>query len=398
MDVKVQRKKVHKWLSEGLTKAECARRLSLARTTLNARIDAWVRDGEFIVPPKPVKETPPPQTPTEAVKSDRKIQNLTEREQGTRKKYKHVLAENEALVRENKALLSFAGNKKSLAILRPRAGNGKGQGIANAMLSDMHMEERVLKNEVEGKNEYNLDISKSRLKEFFQAVLKFVQIEQQNTKIDELVLWLLGDNLTGWLHEECLFVTFLEPVRAAIVCQQRLRQGIQYLLDNSDLKLTIPCVVGNHGRITRLPNHATENGNSLEFMLYHFLDHDFKDNDRVNFIIPESGFAFVDEFGYVIRGHHGHRIRYRGGIQGMGVPAAKKLAQWNKIKYADLDIFGHHHTAQDGDGFVANGSVIGFNSFAYKSGFSFQPPEQKFFLVHSRWGRRNLSRSIFFRK
>ena len=69
--------------------------------------------------------------------------------------------------------------------------------------------------EVEGRNAYNLEISKSRLEQFFRTALRFVELEQSNTDIHKLVLWLLGDNVTGWLHEEMIHTCLLPPVEAA---------------------------------------------------------------------------------------------------------------------------------------------------------------------------------------
>jgi len=332
---------------------------------------------------------------------DAVVEEVKERTQKREAKYakkrdRLLLRRIAELEAERETILHLQGHSPNSIELTKKEVNGKGEGIANALLSDYHLEEQVNPKEVEGLNRYNLEVSEDRLDEFFRAVLRFVEIEQQSTNINKLVLWMLGDNISGWLHEELISTTLLEPTEAIVVARDRLKRGIDFLLQNSALDLTIPCVVGNHGRMTQKAGHATENGNSLEFILYHFLKSDFEHEPRVTFVIPDSGFAFVDEFGFVIRGSHGHRVRYQGGILGIGVPASKKLAQWNKLKWADLDVFGHHHTAQDGENFVANGSIIGYNSYAYKSGFSFQPPEQKFFVVHSKWKRRILSRSIFF--
>jgi len=382
--------KVKKWVKDGKTNEWMSKSLRVGESTIRRWRIKW---GFNAVPRKlTIKQV------KEQVHSDRKIQTLSQKSVVTNRKYKALLIDSERKDRQIDALLQLTRKQKPLVKLLPRKGGSKHEAVANVLLSDYHLEERVMGDEVEDRNEYNLEISKSRLQEFFQTTLRYVQIEQHNTEINRLVIWLLGDMITGWLHEESIHTTLCEPTMAAIKAKRRLQQGIQFILDNSKLQLTIPCVVGNHGRMTKRPNHATESGNSLEHIVYTMLDDEFAGNDRVEFLIPKSGFAYVDEFGFMIRGTHGHRIRYMGGVQGIGVPASKRLNQWNKIRHADLDVFGHHHTAQDGENFIVNGSVIGFNAYAYKEGFSFQPPEQKFFIVHSKWGKRNLSRSIFFRK
>lgn len=375
---------VQQWLSEGVTKAEIARRLGIPRTTLHDRIERWNLS------------TPTPPTTKEVVQHDLKVKTLSEKEKDATKKYKTLLEENVLLEEQVEAIKVITSSEKKFTPIKAKKGERKHEGIANVLLSDYHLEERVRSSSVEGLNEYNLNISEARLHEFFQATLRCVEVEQQSMRINHLVLWLLGDLITGWLHEESIHDTELAPVDAAVECYHRLEQGIRFLLDNSDLTITVPCSVGNHGRITRRPNHATENGNSLETFIYHLLARAFDNNERIEFLIPESGFCYVNEFGFIIRGHHGHRVRYQGGVQGIGVPASKKIAQWNRTRPADLDVFGHHHTAQWGENFVVNGSVIGFNSFAYKGGFSFQPPQQQFFVVSSKWGRVSQRRDIYF--
>jgi hypothetical protein len=62
-----------------------------------------------------------------------------------------------------------------------------------------------------------------------------------------------------------------------------------------------------------------------------------------------------------VRFHHGHSIRYAGGVGGIYIPTNKAIAQWNKGRHADLDVFGHFHQLRDGGNFICNGSLIGYN-------------------------------------
>jgi hypothetical protein len=120
-------------------------------------------------------------------------------------------------------------------------------------------------------------------------------------------------------------------------------------------------------------------------MMYHMLARHFLKNQRVKFIIPTSYHSFVDINGYVIRFHHGHAIRYGGGIGGIFVPTFKAISQWDKARHADLDVFGHFHQVKDGTKFLTNGSLIGWNEYANFIKADFEKPKQIFFIIdHNR--------------
>jgi hypothetical protein len=174
-----------------------------------------------------------------------------------------------------------------------------------------------------------------------------------------------------------------------------LSAGIRYLLDNTSLNITIPCHSGNHARTTKKIHVSTEAGNSLEYVLYHNLAYEFKDNKRIKFIIPTSYHSFVEVGGLTIRFHHGHAMKYLGGIGGIYISVNKAIAQWNKVQRADLDVFGHFHQFRIGGNFVCNGSVIGWNEFANFIKADFEKPKQAFFLIDHKRKEMTVTAPIF---
>jgi len=85
---------------------------------------------------------------------------------------------------------------------------------------------------------------------------------------------------------------------------------------------------------------CTEAGNSLERFMYHQLAERFKSEPRVKFVIGDGLHVYVNVFGFVLRFHHGHAVRYAGGVGGIFIPVNKAIAQWNKGRRADYDVFG----------------------------------------------------------
>lgn len=272
--------------------------------------------------------------------------------------------------------------------IKPRLSTTSGEATVVVLASDWHIEERVDPDTINGLNTHNLDVARKRAVEFFQATLRLTQILAKDTNITTMVLALLGDFITGDIHEEMLETAEVEPTLAIIEAQKLLTSGIQFLLDNSEINLVIPCHSGNHARTTNESRHATEAGHSLEYIMYHMLADHFRGNKRVKFLIPRSYHSFVRVYDEVIRFHHGHNLRYGGGVGGLTIPVNKAIAQWNKSnKDVTIDCFGHWHTRFDGGNFIANGSNIGFNAFAVSIKASYDRPSQTLFLVDKKRGK-----------
>lgn len=274
--------------------------------------------------------------------------------------------------------------------IQPHKGNVS-ESTAVVLASDWHIEETVKGEWVNNLNEYTLATAKSRIEHFFKLVVRMVQLERANTPIPKLVLWLGGDFITGHIHEENLEVCSLMPIEAAIRAQEHLASGIDFILAQMpDLDLVVPCSVGNHSRITHKVRSATEMGNSLELFVYHSLAERYKNNPRVQFVISPSYHTFITVYDTTIRFHHGHALKYGGGVGGLTIPVNKAINEWNKSKWADLDCFGHWHTFFDGGNFIANGSIIGHNPYAVRIKASYQRPKQAFFVINKRFKAENI--------
>src|SRR5690606_10836067 len=100
--------------------------------------------------------------------------------------------------------------------IKPRKSNKNGQSVAVVVASDWHIEETVSPETVSDMNEYNLDIARARADEFFRGALRLTELSQAGTNINTMVLALLGDFISGDIHEELLETCSLQPVEAII--------------------------------------------------------------------------------------------------------------------------------------------------------------------------------------
>lgn len=318
----------------------------------------------------------------EEVSFDEEARKLQELREGKdkEKRYKRLLVEHQEL-REQLEATKHIGEVKARPIARPKG--GKGEATMVALLSDWHIEEQVTRESTNGRNEYNLELSRKRSEYYFTTLLKVIEIEQKSIAVKRLVVALLGDFFTGNIHEEAIETNLLGTTPAVRRAEEYLLSGIQYLLDNSSLELTVICHSGNHARITKKQRHGNEHAASLEYLMYHNMASYFRNEKRTEFIIPEAYHSYMTVYDTVLRFHHGHNIRYAGGIGGITTPVVKAINPWNTVRHADIDLFGHFHQAFDGGRFIANGSMIGFNGYAVAIKADYQPPCQVVFGIHS---------------
>lgn len=299
------------------------------------------------------------------------------------KKYRDALDAVDTLEKELKAY-QVLSTSPSRRVVRPRPGSRfVSQATVITIASDWHVDEIVRPSTVNGKNKYNPEIAKLRADKYWRKVVQLTERNRGDTIIENLVLVLGGDFISGNIHEELLANTSMRPVEAILFAQDLLDSGLRFLKENGGFKkIAVICKMGNHARITKKTHFANRNGNSLEFAMYQNLA---KRHEDLDWIIEDSYLTYYTVYGKVIRCHHGDSIRYLGGVGGLSVPMKRAYYQWNLTTKADLNICGHFHQYTPGYDTV-NGSLIGFNAFAEANKFEFQPPIQAYMLFDSRRG------------
>lgn len=290
------------------------------------------------------------------------------------------------LEKERMARLSMKGTVRPVVIKAKKTGK-RAESTAFTIWSDWHVEQKVDPRTVSGLNEFSPEIAKDRVEKLARKTVDFIRMFQQDTDINTLVIALLGDFINGNIHEELIETNYMSPVNAAIYAQNLIVSAIEYILEHTEVNLIIPCHSGNHPRITRKIHHGSEAGNSLEFYLYHNLKDHFRSEPRVTMLIADGYHSYITVYDRTIRFHHGHNVKFGGGIGGLFIPAYKAISQWNKARPAELDVFGHFHQTKDGGNFRCNGSLVGYDTFALSIKADYEPPRQDFFLYHEDLGR-----------
>jgi hypothetical protein len=301
----------------------------------------------------------------EQLQTDAELARLRSEVASLKGRYKAALAQIDRERERADAMSSLRGIKSS-PLTKAVKGKKRARHSATAvlMLSDVHCEERVLPETVNGENDYSLDVCQLRLAELEERFLDCLQHERNQADIDRVLIWLGGDFITGHIHPDCAEVAQLSPMNATRWIAERLRALINTIAAN--VGSVIVCTnAGNHGRSTEKNRIATELDHSWEQMMYFTLARE-ETNKNVRWQIAEGHLGYVDLDGFLIRHCHGHAIRYAGGVYGLALPASKKIATWDAGRKADLTIFGHYHSWGwlRGARYIANGSVIGHSPYA----------------------------------
>lgn len=290
--------------------------------------------------------------------------------------------------KEMKALLALKKNGRNGKTVHIRPTRSlKSEAVAFIVASDWHIEERIKPGSVNNLNEFNSRIAVKRAKNFFANSVRLLKIFRRDIRINTVVLALLGDFISGNIHDEIVEVAEERPMHAILKVQSLLIAGIDYLLAKTRFNFVIVCKVGNHSRITPEIRHATETGNSMEYPMYQTLALHYAANERVKFVIEDNYHTYIKVFDKTIRFHHGHGIRYAGGVGGLTIPLNKAIAQWNKARQADLDVLAHWHSFKDYGNAIVNGSLIGYAPYSIAIKADFEKPRQAFFLLDKKRGK-----------
>lgn len=122
---------------------------------------------------------------------------------------------------------------------------GNNEATAIIVASDWHIAETIKPEEVNGLNEYTIEIAKQRGEQFFQNAVRIIDVLGKDIPIKHAILALIGDFINNMLFEEAMETNSMLPIKEVILAQDMIASGIEYMLKNTKLNLTIVCHSGN---------------------------------------------------------------------------------------------------------------------------------------------------------
>lgn len=323
------------------------------------------------------------------VTSDVAKASTLRRERMANRKYRDAIKEVERLTDELSLFSSVAEHSRHFrpVVIKPRH-HGRGEATAMLSVADWHYEEEVIPSAVSGLNEFNLKIAHKRAERLWQSAASLVDMCRTRSKIDTMVVMILGDLINGWIHPEYIATNQLTPPEAVLAVFDELVNGLSFLLKETKLKeIIVPCAYGNHGRITLKKWSKLGPGTSYDMLIYELLARWFEAMKikNIRFVLPQGQETYLDIYGKCIRLAHGDNIRFQGGIGGVHIPLRKAIDKWNTGIRADYNYFGHWHTDLTGEDYRISGSLIGWNEYSIRLKAQYSPPSQAFEIRHPRY-------------
>lgn len=260
------------------------------------------------------------------------------------------------------------------------------RGIANTISSDQHFGEVINPAEVAYCNNYNIEIAKQR---WVRHVDKFIALGLDHLgylKYDGAHVWWNGDAFSGDIHEELAKTN--RPTSTLACIDEMLDPIIAGLREIRDAygRLHISARRGNHTRTSRKTPSKGRVRESYDWLFMRIIQREFRGDKLVTFDIPESDDGIIEQYNTRYLATHGDQFRGGSGISGILTPLS--LGNYKKTRRQvsigqpyDVMILGHFHQYLTIPGIIVNGSLKGYDEYAYTSNFGFEDPLQAFWVT-----------------
>lgn len=259
-------------------------------------------------------------------------------------------------------------------------------GVPTLLLSDLHWGEVVDPEQVGGVNSYNMAIAHERLRRVVESAVNLLQHHMVKPQYPGIVLALGGDMVSGDIHEELSATNDQEIMPTALDLWGALAWAVETLASEFG-RVFVPAVTGNHGRNTKKIRAKGRNFTSFDWLVYQFLAKRFEADERVTFCIPDGPDALYSVYGHRYLLSHGDQFRGGDGMIGALGPIIrgdhKKRSRNGQIGMSyDTLVIGHWHQLIQMQRLIVNGSLIGYNEYAFGNNFGFEPPRQALWITH----------------
>lgn len=278
-----------------------------------------------------------------------------------------------------------ASHMKAPAWASPPKRTKEYRAIPSLLLSDLHLDETVDPDEVEGLNAYSREIAEQRLQRCVEKTIMLSRDYISGVGYDGMYVFLGGDMISGFIHEE-LAETNEAPVPETVEYWLDPLSAALGTLADEFKKVHVAGVVGNHGRLTRKPRNKHRATDNIDWLIYRMLMRDFRNDDRFTWQIPTSADCTVEIYNTKYLFTHGDQFRGGSGIAGIVSPLmlgvsrkAKRAMQLDaNFNYA---VMGHFHQYSMYKSLIVNGSLKGYDEYAYCNNFEYEPPQQAFWVT-----------------
>jgi predicted phosphodiesterase len=272
---------------------------------------------------------------------------------------------------------------KVIPFALPSKSQSSNRVIAFSMLSDTHFDERVSPQEVMNLNCYNREIALLRLQMFHDNLIKLIKDYIAGVKYDGLILALGGDMLSGNIHQELRETNEDTILNSIIFWSSQVSSMIKSLSNKLKIPISVPCVVGNHGRGTEKPKYKNYVFENFDYLLYYLIKKDLMSVKNVTVSISDSTDMLLQIYDTNVLLTHGDQFKGGSGISGLLSPLM--IGSYRKVKRMqeagmpfDYLAIGHFHEMNIFKHVLVNGSLKGLDEYAFRHNTPYEEPRQLF--------------------
>jgi len=386
--------------SEGLTWDSIANHIHekfgvrVHRTSIQRSHDkeVWVREEELL-------------PPEDRVKLDKKVIYSKSEASLYKKLYNQAIKDSvkKEIIVDSIKELAPSFTPKAVQDYKTPKGEFRGEHAQTvvAPLSDTHIGESVNSEQMVGLNTYDFSVFNQRLYGWANQLLNLTNYRRNIAQVDNLIVPMLGDMISGDIHEELARSNIANCMEQMIRGANLIAQALMYLSPHFK-SIHVPCVVGNHGRMTRKPP-MKDKYMDWDYMLYQWVASFCREQKNLTFDIPKSFINTFNVYNNEILIMHGDSISGAGSNMSIsraitslrGVLQYQKnlnseVGQNNKVLQFDSAIIGHFHRIDEidigtGELHIA-GCMKGPDEFALQRLHAATKPKQLALYFHPKYG------------
>lgn len=260
------------------------------------------------------------------------------------------------------------------------------------LLSDAHFSE-VVDPEVAMGICYNEDIAKRRIERVRDVVIRYKQLRESSYPIRKLTVAVLGDMLSGDIHEE-LEVTNENPLPVALVTLAYYLHDLGQSLRAEFPDVELIFIPGNHPRTKKVPRFKQKTTTNWEYVLGHMVK--ALAGSTYTVTVPKAMVYVHHVFGWRIGMSHGDAVKSNSfaGIPWYGMRQRREALQalLRHLGQPGIDYltFGHFHqpTVMVGTDctVIINGAIKGGDEYSIGTYLTSQDPVQLLLTFHEKHG------------
>ncbi len=245
--------------------------------------------------------------------------------------------------------------------------------------------------EIEGFGEFSPEIARARLlDELAPSFIDWVTLHRKSYRIDECVVPVTGDLVSGDIHEE-LRVTNAFPSPVQAVGAGFLLRDLLTLISPHFARVRVECITAdNHSRLTRKPQAKEAGLNSFSYCLAFLAKEATRNLANVEFnIYPQlsksieiAGMRYLIMHGHTVLGWLG--FPYYGVERYIGREALKRMNAPAEMRFHKA-LIGHWHAPLRHAKYLIGGSLSGTDAYDHGAGRE-SAPTQTAWLIHPKRG------------